>query len=487
MIAERDRTTRFEIVMPSAMKEQLRTHLLTDRSREQMAILLCGTSRVGKTVRLLGRRLVTMPPEAFAHQSASGLALAPEVQRHVLALAARENLSQVDFHTHPGNGDAVEFSGIDDTNERALAGYLAERIPGTRYASVVLTESASAARIWTQEEGEPVATAISPPDLGGRASSASSGSGELGGGRFDRQVRAFGSEFQRRLGALRVGVVGLGGLGSIVVEQLARLGVRDWVLVDPDQVEVSNLNRLLGATPRDAEEEVAKVAVASRTIRRCEPRARVKAIRASVFAPRALGALKDRDLLIAATDNDVSRLVVNALASQYLIPLVHMGVNLAPKPGGGFEDISGEVAIPSFGEWCLLCSGLVSAERAAWEIARPEERALLTARGYLDDTPAPAVYHLNALIASLAATEIHNLVWPYKPLRPRYLVYGGLESELLTVAVPAAQEHCVHCSAEGRLGLGDLVPIWRPAPAQSLSIMDLPSADPFDNETHKEK
>lgn len=484
-MTDRDRAMRYEIVIPPGMTEQLRSHLLHDRSREQMAVLLCGTARTEGRVRLLGRHLVTMPPEAFAHQSAGGLTLAPEVQRRVLQLAARERLSQVDFHTHPGEGGNVAFSGIDDTNERALARYLADRIPGTLYASVVLNATASAARIWTHQNDEPVATAISPPDLEGCHTTTPSRHGDVGGDRFDRQVRAFGHEFQRRLRQIRVGLVGVGGLGSILVEELTRLGVRDWVLVDPDTVEISNLNRLLGATPRDANEEVAKVAVATRTIRRSEPKARVKAIRSSVFAPRALGALKECDLLIAATDNDASRLVVNALACQYLIPLVHLGVNLAAKAEGGFEDISGEVAIPALGEWCLLCGGMVSAVRAGWDMARPEERARLTARGYLDGTPAPAVYHLNSLVASLAAAEIHCLVWPYRPLH-RYVVFRELACELLEVQIPV-QEHCLHCGTEGRLGLGDLLPIWRPTPARSLAVMNLPSADLVDSETHKEE
>ncbi len=467
--------TQYEIVIPPGMAGDLRRHLLTDRSREQMAVLLCGTSRAGQRTRLLGRHLILMSPEAFSHQSAGGLVLGPAAQREVLMRAAREQLSQVDFHTHPGEGKNIAFSGIDDRNESALARYLAERIPGTCYASVVLNGNASAARIWTVEDGQPVATAISPPDLEERGGPAGAGTGEFGGGRFDRQIRAFGREFQQRLGSLRVGLVGAGGLGSLLVEQLARLGVGDWVLVDPDKVESSNLNRLLGATARDAEEEVAKVTVASRTIRQSEPRAKITALRTSVFAPRALSALKQCDLLLAATDNDASRLVMNALSCQYLIPLVHAGVNLSRKADGGFDDISGEVAIPSLGEWCLLCGGILNPQRAAWDMAGPEERTLLAARGYLEGTPAPAVYHLNAVVSSLAATEIHNLVWPYKPLR-RYLVYRELEGELLPVAVPA-QEACLHCSGEGRRGLGDLVPVWRPTAMGNVSMTSLPSAD----------
>src|SRR5438132_32011 len=66
--------------------------------------------------------------------------------------------------------------------------------------------------------------------------------------RFDRQVRAPGPTGQARLRALRVAIVGLGGTGSQVVQQLAHLGVRSFVLIEDDRVEESNLPRLAGAT-----------------------------------------------------------------------------------------------------------------------------------------------------------------------------------------------------------------------------------------------
>src|SRR5262249_13601871 len=161
-------------------------------------------------------------------------------------------------------------------------------------------------------------------------------------------------------------------------------------------------------------------------------KALVKTFRCSVFASRALKALKECNLLIASTDNHASRLVLNSLSCQFLIPLVHVGVDLERDEKGGFADISGKVAIPSHGEWCLYCSGIVGGQRVAMETAPREEQALLAARGYIPDTPAPAVYHLNALVASLAVTEIHNLLWPYKSLR-RYQVYRELEGELMPI------------------------------------------------------
>ena len=462
----------YELVLPSSIREAIQTHLMTDRTREQMAIVLCGRHQRGPRQRLLGRRVILPKPDEFSYQSAAGLMLDQEVQAEILRLAAREGLSQVDFHTHPGDGGPVTFSAIDDEHERSLAGYLARRLPDSAYASVVVNGHAASGRFWeiTSEGPRPVELRL--PAFTEEPLTPSSAPIES---RFDRQVRAFGPGLQRRLEALRVGLVGCGGLGSICAEELTRLGVRQWVLIDPDAVDPTNLNRLLGSTPGDAEDEQAKVDVAERSIRAVDPNAAIEALRCSVNAPRALRALTTCDLAIVATDNHASRLIVNALAAQYLIPLVHVGVNLAVRSSdGGFEDISGEVAIPAFGAWCLACAGVVSAEQAGWEVARSDERRQLAVRGYLADTPAPAVVHLNGVVASLAVAEIHNLIYPYKPLR-RWLAYRQLESELLTIEV-SPQPSCLHCSVEGRLGLGDVAPLWRMASARAIEAP--PASEP---------
>src|SRR5262249_38045959 len=101
------------------------------------------------------------------------------------------------------------------------------------------------------------------------------------------------------------------------------------------------------------------------------------------------------------------------------------------------------------------------------------EQALLLERGYIPDTPAPAVYHLNALVASLAVTEIHNLLWPYKPLR-RYQVYRELKGEMMAIEIPK-NESCPHCSPDGTLGLGALAPIWKPKLGRTFSPLRIPS------------
>jgi molybdopterin-synthase adenylyltransferase len=455
------------VVLPPSMLDTLRTHLLTDRGREQFAVVLCGRHQREEGWRLLGRRLILPRAEQFSYQSSSGLVLAQDLQAEILRLAAREGLSQIDFHTHPGEADAINFSTIDDEHERALAGYLARRLPETCYGSVVLNSQSQRGRLWSVNGDASGSVPLVVPPLVHPPMTVAART-EPVDPRYDRQVRAFGTPFQQAARAVRVGLVGCGGLGSILVEQLTRLGIRHWTLIDPDAVDVTSLNRLLGSTPQDADEEYAKVDIAARTIRAINPESDVNSLRCTVSAPRALSALTNCDLIIVATDNHASRLIVNALAAQYLIPLVHVGVNLAANADGGLEDISGEVVIPEWGAWCLACAGIVSSEQAGWELARPHERAQLAARGYLADTPAPAVMHLNGTIASLGVSQVHNLIAPYKPLK-RWLVFRDLDSELMTIDVPP-HPGCLHCGSDGRLGLGDLVPVWRPTPAGAPAV-----------------
>ncbi|MFY1651126.1 ThiF family adenylyltransferase [Solwaraspora sp. WMMB762] len=68
---------------------------------------------------------------------------------------------------------------------------------------------------------------------------------------YDRPMRGVGPHTQHRLAELTVAVVGLGGVGSQVVQSLAHLGVGGLLLVDPDTVTATNLNRLVGAKPAD--------------------------------------------------------------------------------------------------------------------------------------------------------------------------------------------------------------------------------------------
>jgi len=128
--------------------EMLRQHLLCDRSCEQMAITLCGVNRMRRELRLLVRDVILLPPDAFRRQDASHLELKQEIQALVHQRAYHRGLIEVDWHTHPGQGSGLAFSPTDDLHEAEQAVYLAHRMDGVPYGSIVMNDHALDARIW---------------------------------------------------------------------------------------------------------------------------------------------------------------------------------------------------------------------------------------------------------------------------------------------------------------------------------------------------
>ncbi len=150
---------------------------------------------------------------------------------------------------------------------------------------------------------------------------------------YDRQIRAFGVDGQRLLRNLRVGVVGAGGTGSAVVEQLVRLGVRDIVVIDPDTIndDGSNVTRVYGSTMTDRGE--AKVALAERNADRIGLGTALTPVPGSINDEATARLLTSRDVIFGCTDDNRGRVTLGRLATWYLIPVIDMGVKLTSSNG----------------------------------------------------------------------------------------------------------------------------------------------------------
>src|SRR5262249_44306305 len=151
--------------------------------------------------------------------------------------------SLVYCHTHP-HQDEPQFSAIDDATEADLKTYLANRRISAPHVALLVCRQ----RIVARQLGEVMAVRV--VEVGESIAVATATHTEVADV-HDRQVRAFGVEGQARIGSTKVAVIGLGGTGSLVTQQLARLGVQRFILVDHDVVETTNLNRLVGAYPDD--------------------------------------------------------------------------------------------------------------------------------------------------------------------------------------------------------------------------------------------
>ena len=222
------------------------------------------------------------------------------------------------------------------------------------------------------------------------------------GDQHDRQVRMFGAAGQHILRASKVAVVGLGGVGSLVVEYLARLGVGHIVLIDPDAIETSNLSRVVGATRADVETGQLKTQIAIRHAREMAHDARLQPIAGDVAKRSVAETLRDCDFIFLAADSMRARLVVNALAHQYLVPAIQMGAKVRRGLRGGLDDAMSAVRHVRPGTGCLWCNGLIDPTQLAIEAKSDRERK---EQAYGVHEPDPSVITLNAVAAAHAVND----------------------------------------------------------------------------------
>ncbi len=453
-----------EIIFPANIWPALRTHLLGQGQREQLAFLLAGVARGWGWIRLLVREVIPAPPEAFERQTSCCLSVKPAFSQAVLRRCYEEGLSLIEVHSHPFAPQNVTFSVTDLANEREKFCYLARKIPHVHHATMVVGQEDLDAHLWDRRRRvvpiDRVRLLDTPiTDLFPTSCSRSGEGDNEPAPWLSRQVLAFGEAGQQRLQAVRVGVVGCGGTGAAVVQMLAHLGVRHLVLVDADVVELTNLNRLVGATRADARRGRFKVHVARRLARRVNPAARVRVLSVPVGDPQAVVALKGMDMLFGCTDNHSSRLILNQLAVQYLIPYLDLGAGLRAAPDGRLAAAGGQVRLVRPGHFCLACIDGIDRTQAARDLMSPLAWQRRVARGYVQnaDMPTPAVLFLNNAIASLAVAEFVSLWTGYRA--PTSLLYFDLLHSRLTPAEGEHQPSCVACGVGGSLALGDLEPL----------------------------
>lgn len=174
--------------------------------------------------------------------------------------------------------------------------------------------------------------------------------------RWSRTAGALGAYAWRRLCELRYTVVGCGRTGSLIAHTLIRNGVDRLTLIDPDEVELSNLDSD-GFLPDHLGQ--LKTSALSDSLRVVNPLAQIEAIPESVTSLAALPALKEADVLICAVDHDGARWACGLFASLYLKPMLDVGTGILHIAEGG-RQMGADVRWVIPGERCLMCMGGVA-------------------------------------------------------------------------------------------------------------------------------
>jgi len=419
-------------------------------TRETTAVIFTAPSRRDRWV-VSAAELA--PDCAYLARSQASAELSPSYLVDVANRARSGGLGIVLAHTHPLDAGLPDFSSVDDAGEHRLLAFFKGRVPGPAHMAFVLAQNGARARHFGA--GASVNIDIVGRNLvtlpGGKPATEPEISDI-----YDRQVRAFGVSGQRRIKGFAVAVVGLGGTGSVAAQELALLGASRFLLIDPDRLEITNRNRVLGAGHDDI--GALKVDVAARAIRSINAEAEVEVLAGDILDAAVAARLPEVDVIFLCTDSHASRAAVAEIAYQHLMPTFDMGVAIKVEDGD-VRQVTGRVQMLSPGLACLVCSGALDSGAIRLELMPDAHRK---ADPYFagEGVPQPAVVSINATVSSLAVSMFLAAVTGL-PLAARHQWYDGIAGTVRSIGAKPAP-NCLVCSAHGALGQGSLrVPLNR--------------------------
>lgn len=267
-----------------------------------------------------------------------------------------------------------------------------------------------------------------------------------------------GADSETVLCRSRAAFVGLGGGGSHVTQQLAHIGLGNFLVIDPDVIEDTNLNRLVGGTLEDVRLGTAKVDIAERLIKAVNPAAEIIKRRANWSEVTA--ELRDVDVIFACVDSMSCRNELEAFARRFLIPLIDIGMDV--HESSGEYSIGGQVMLSIPGKPCMRCMGLVTDDGLAKEAAR-----------YGAAGGTPQVVWPNGTLASIAVGSFMKLITPWETHKPSPLLLeydGDLQTVAPSNKLAYLPADCKHFDSLSELG----DPFW---PHDPLAIVEKVHAD----------
>ncbi|MBS4032021.1 MAG: ThiF family adenylyltransferase [Clostridiales bacterium] len=425
--------------------------LLSMKNVEQGAALFAGhVQREGKNIFMI-REVLPIPQNDMVYQHSTGRRLKASAFMKLAEKAYNQGLSLIMAHSHPGTLNT--FSTTDDNNESEMMPRLLMLTDNSIPHGTLVMDSKGRmdARFWSPGKASP--TPIDWINIIGRpmknipTTSNHSRKSNVDIFLYDRQVKMFGHDGQKLLAETPVTIIGAGGTGSVIGNQLAYLGVTNFTIMDEDLVEHSNLNRLLGASPKDISKY--KADVLADTICRINPEAKVKVFKENLRADNVPFELTESQVLFLCTDSMISRAILNDISLRYLIPIIDIGVGINAKDGEVFS-AGGKIYLAIPGIACLQCLKRISADALLQEQMLLDKRYKGYVHGY--EIKRPSVISLNSLIASQAVTTFIDLITGCLGHQISYVkCYDMLEGDLLTMDI-IKESSCRYCDSLKGMG-----------------------------------
>jgi hypothetical protein len=408
----------YQLKLHGSHYQKLREHLFPGDGKEAVALVLCGRHEDDECSFLLGHEILLIPHDE-CERSENFVKWKTTRAVEFFERVEKNNFGIVKIHSHPTG--YPEFSHIDDESDGIFfpAAFSWSETESVNASLVMLPDGKIFGRVFTKDMKIAPLNRISI--AGDLIQIWDVGEIETSGEQdafAQRTIQAFGEGTYNRLKKLRVGVIGSSGTGSPTVEQLMRLGVGTIINVDPDLVELKNLNRIINSRKRHVGKP--KVDVMKEAIDDTDLGTVVITHAKNLFDSReALNDLIRCDVIFGCMDSVDGRNLLSRLTNFYLVPYFDFGVRLIAKEGGSVRTVVGSVHYVQPAMSSLLSRRMYTHERVAAESLRrtnPERYAELLKQKYIEgvDVDRPAVISINMIVSGFGITEFLNRIHPFK-------------------------------------------------------------------------
>ncbi len=388
--------------------QRAKKEALSGGEDESVAFLTARHFEMPDKIVFLAENLVSPKSTDYLNRGAFHLEVSPLYVNRVLNVAEGLKNTVIMVHSHPFEMEKPRYSITDDRGEALTSETISKCLEGNPpVGSLLIGQALASARGWLGLSKKSIPASVTV--LGKTTFQFHNHSDNRAGSKehslVDRQVRAFGTSTQLLLESLQIGIVGLGGTGSAVAEQLVRMGVKNLILVDHDKFEPSNWSRLYGSTWKDTTHNNYKVDIISDHLKRINPKIKLQGVKKSVLTNDVLKSLANCDIILSCLDRHAPRAVLNELSYQCFIPVIDVGVGLQKDQHGV---VGGSVRATLIGPGlpCLLCQEIVRPEMITAENLSPAEYEARRAEGYVNNIGqnVPSVISYTSLAGSLGMT-----------------------------------------------------------------------------------
>lgn len=407
----------YSVAMAIGTNERAVSHLLRGDGQEDACFGLYMPSQGSR--RFTGLVTEIVLPEEGERIVRGNVHVATHYFVRVLGMALKRKMGIAIMHSHP-SGSGWQASSEDDANSENTFAHTTQGGTGLPLLGMTLSgDEMWSSRAWVRTGkrryesvpcekvrviGSSLNVSFNPELLPAPRSKPE----------LTRTVSAWGEVAQAKLARLRLGIIGLGGVGGIVAEALARMGLKEITLIDFDSVESVNLDRQLHATKQDADRSRPKVRVVSGALRKSATADGFDVIASewSVVEPEGFKLALDCDILFSCVDRPWPRSALNFIAYAHLIPVVDGGVRVIVSPKGTLKRAYWGAHVVGPARRCMVCleqydPGLVSAERDGL-LDDPEYIS-----GLPEDEPFrhnENVFSFNLSVASMELLQILSIV-----------------------------------------------------------------------------